>query len=68
MALRAAMIGLATRAVSLVRMRHGRRFVWVRKKRDHKQQPPQLFPGDLNQNLRACDDPNICQILPNMQR
>ena len=54
MALTTAMIGLATLAVRPVWTRHGCRFVRVLKN-NHKERPPQFFPGDLGRTVRAAD-------------
>ena len=50
MSLAAAMIGLTTLTVSPVWMPHGNRFERVLK-HHHKQQPPQLSPGEFGRTI-----------------
>ena len=52
MPLAAAMMGVATPAVRTAWMPHGRRFERVLK-HYHKQQPPQLFPGEVGRAGRT---------------
>ena len=54
MSLAAAMLGLATLAVSAVWMPHGRRFEGVLK-HHHKQLPPQLLQGEFGRAGRTAN-------------